>query len=668
MGKIKTASKTDNLKTARRISIIGVLFAVSFGILVSRAVVFHLKNNSDVEKVALRQYRTAVNQSGKRGKILDVAGRNLAIDVTVDSIYASPREIESPVTVADKLSKMLSVDRRKLLERLSSGRKFAWVKRRVDEKDVSPVMDLNIKGIYSMRENSRSYPNKDLAATILGAVGYDSEPLGGVELEYDEVLSATSRGGDVKRDARGHLYLSPSEMREEAKVANIELTIDKTLQYIVEKELNKAVLSAKAKGAVAIVVDVASGAVLAIANYPTFDPNDYEKYDLSSWKNRTIADAYEPGSTFKTIIVASALERGRVTPSDIFDCEGGKLKIGNKIVHDSHPHGRLSVADIIRVSSNIGAYKVEQKLGHKDAYEAIKEFGFGAPMGIDLPGESPGLLTNYEKWSEIQFATIAFGQGIAVTPLQMAMAFAAIANGGTLYKPYVVKRIVMENGEDIYMGERQVISNPISPATSKTMTELLTRVTQKGGTGTQAASNEYLIAGKTGTAQKADLRTGGYAKGKFFSSFVGFAPADAPRVSIYIGIDEPQGAYYGGQVAAPVFREIADATLHYLKVPGSPLLASKVKEEVAPPKGYADELVTIESDDREVETIVENGSRSWRLPDFRGLTMRGVLEAAKDAEINWKFEGSGIAVSQSPEPGSTLTAGAECKVEFKQLM
>lgn len=672
MPKYRTVEKSDDVRTAKRVYIVGAFFALAFGILASRAVAFHLKDNAQLEKVALRQYRTAVHQSTQRGKIFDASGRELAIDITVESAWANPREVDDPVSISEKLSKSLSVDRRKLLEKLSTGRKFVWVKRRLSDNEASALKEMNLPGVYAMRESSRSYPGKTLAAPILGAVGRDAEPLGGVELAYNDALSASKRQGDVRRDARGHLYLSPIEEGPEGKVADVWLTIDRTLQFITERELENAVEKSRAKGGSAVVIDVATGAVLAMANVPTFDPNDYDRYSLSSWKNRSIADAYEPGSTFKTVVVAAALNAGVTKPDEMFDCEGGRIKIGSNVVRDAHPHRKLSVADIIKVSSNIGAYKVEQRLGYARAYESIKAFGFGRPTGIDLPGESSGLFSRPDSWSELQFATIAFGQGIAATPLQMANAFAAIANGGTLMKPWIVKKIVGEGGREIYAGGRQAVGNPIGMETSKLMASILQRVTMEGGTGRLAASAEYPVAGKTGTAQKAHPGRGGYMPGKYYSSFVGFAPADAPRISVYVGIDEPSGGmYYGGQIAAPAFREIAEATLRYLKVPGSLMVAGQSVESQLPPlapRPETAELALVEKAGHEERRVIQNDERSWTLPDLSGLTMRGVLSAAAGADIAWRFSGTGVAVKQSCNPGAAIPSGTECSVDFSPLM
>jgi len=666
MPKFRTVERDDTSRSAKRIVVVGALFACFFGVLASRAVSFHIKDNENLERVALRQYRTAVRDSTRRGKILDAEGRELAIDVTAESIFANPQEIENPVTVSEQLSALLGVDRSRLLDRLSSRRKFVWVKRRAGDDEVGDVKELEIKGIYTMRESRRSYPNGTVGAQVLGAVGYEAEPLGGLELQYDDTLSSKSPGGDVKRDARGHLYLSPADDEGSRSYRNVELTIDKTLQYIAERALAKGVKQAKAEGGEAVVVDVRTGAVLAISNIPTFDPNEYAEYPLTHWRNSAIVEPHEPGSTFKVISTAAALDSGSVAVEEEFDCENGKIKIGEDVISDSHPHDKLSLADIIKVSSNIGAYKVVKKLGRRDLYDSIRAFGFGKKTGVDLPGETAGILAHHGKWSPVQFATVAFGQGIAVTSLQMAMAFAAIANGGKLMKPYIVERITDADGNTVEETTPTLAGMPISEKTARTMVRLLERVVDEGGTGVLAASYEYPVAGKTGTAQKVDPRTGGYAKGKYFASFVGFAPVDNPRIAVFVGIDDPKGDYYGGQVAAPVFKRIVEETLRYLKVPAT-LVAKRDLGDARglPPAGDMAELPTGAVGEKQV---VKHDDGSWRIPDLTGLTMRGVLVASGDANIEWKFIGTGIAIRQIPEAGSLVSAGEKCVVEFKPMM
>ncbi len=676
MPRYRSVQRGEQVGTSKRLFALGAIFAISFGILSIRLITFQLGDDAKLENVALRQYRTAVKRSTSRGKILDSQGRDLAIDLFVESIYANPMRVDEPVLVAEKLSTLLGVDRRRLLERLGTKRKFVWVKRRASKEEVDAVRKLGLGGVAMMKEAKRYYPGKKLASSVLGAVGFDSKPLGGVELVYNKQLSFGSSAGELRRDARGHLYLSPAD--DELDVSSVGLTIDKTLQFIAERELTKAVRSSRAKAGTAIVVNVDSGAILAMANYPTFDPNDYSSYPLSEWRNMAIVNSYEPGSTFKVIVVAAAIDSGAVKADDIFDCENGRIKIGEDVVRDAHPQSNTSVADIIKVSSNIGAYKIEKRLGRKRLYDSIRKFGFGKKTGLGLPGESMGILSSPEKWSPLQFATIAFGQGMAATPLQMTMSFAAIANGGALLKPYIVASILNSDGEEKVTTKREVVARPITEKTATIMTGLLQRVVGEGGTGTLASSYEYPMAGKTGTAQKASMSANGYKEGVYFSSFVGFAPADDPRIAVFVGIDEPQGNYYyGGQVAAPAFKEIVEASLQYMKVPGSGTdLSDDVKSQLprlqvvdaAPTVEHNREMVAMDVKGRLKKRLERNDDSSWRIPDLKGLTMRDILKSTGEADIRWEFEGSGIAVGQNPAAGSIMRDGEKCTVKFHTML
>ncbi len=697
MPRYKTGGEESKRRLAIRLFAIGGIFAVCFGVLISRAVFFLLKDNSNIERVAMRQYRTAVQKSTERGKILDSAGRELAINIPTESVFADPRFIKDRSKAASTLAQILKLDSQKLSELISKNRKFVWIKRRVTSEEASAVAQAELPGIFLMTENSRSYPNGSLGAPILGTVGVDAEGLAGVEFQLNDQLLVSNVKSAYKRDALGHLYLSPSAVDEKLKPPHVELTIDKTIQYITERELSAAVANARAKSGTAIVVDVQTGDILAMATVPSFDPNKFGQIKVDEWKNRAVADAYEPGSTFKAVVIAKALDAAVVTPEDIFDCGMGKLVVGKDIVRDAHPHGRLSVADIVKVSSNIGAARVEAKLGKERVNNSLREFGFGGLSGIDLPGESSGILSPAKTWSEVQFVTIAFGQGISTTPLQMAMAFAAIANGGELLRPHIVKKIVDPDGETIYERKKEVRANPLKAETAAVMRGLLKRVVEQGGTGMLAASQEYPVGGKTGTAQKAAAH-GGYAEGRYYSSFIGFAPVDQARLVVYVGIDEPKGYYYGGQVAAPVFRRVAEESLHYLSVPiqkgivvaTASLDAENLAEGPLPSDGslkHADiqtdveavsleeskeseavQAVSVRKGAEEISRVMSEGREMWKLPDYTGLTMRGVLDATGGGEVALKFVGTGIAVKQNPAAGSLVPAGTECTVEFRPLL
>ena len=669
MPKYRLREKRDDRETGKRVFVVGAVIACCFAVLACRMLSFRLKNNDQLAKLAFRQYRTAVRKTTKRGKILDRKGRELAIDVMVNSVYADPREIKDYVKAAGGLSEILNVDRKHLLNTLSSKKKFVWMKRRVGRKLWERVKSLHIKGVYSMKESKRLYPGHFLGASVLGAVGFDSEPLGGVETAYDDELSFRLEQGKVKKDARGRLYISPSSSKDKSH-GDVVLTLDRTIQFIAENELLKGIKKCNAKAGSAIVVDVNSGAVLAMANYPSFDPNEYSRYPVSHWRNRAITDAYEPGSTFKAIIISIALDDGVVKTNDVFDCENGKIEIGDKVIRDSHAHGKLTVADIIKVSSNIGAYKVEKLLSKKNLYNGILSFGFGRKTNIGLPGESVGVLSSYEKWSPVQRATIAFGQGISATPIQMAMAFCAIANGGTLYKPYIVKDVIDENSDKIEDYRPIVVRHPISKNAAHIMKSLLKRVVEEGGTGTLASSLEYTVAGKTGTAQKPNLHTGGYAKGKYYSSFIGFAPSSKPKIVVYVGVDEPSGKYYyGGQVAAPVFRKIIDETLKYMKVASDMPRDENMNLPNIDEAADVQKSKSINFNAQHHSELVDNFNvENGRMPNVLGMSMRDILSASRNIEIVWDFQGSGVAVWQSVKAGKIISRGEKCKVIFKPLL
>lgn len=696
MPKYRTGGDESRRRLTVRLFSIGGVFAVFFGLLISRAVYFHLKDNSEIERVAMRQYRTAVQKSTERGKILDAAGRELAINVPAESVFADPRFVKDKEGAAATVASILKLDQKKISEMLKANRKFVWIKRRVSPEEASKIAEAKMPGIFLMTENGRSYPNGSLASSVLGTVGADAEGLAGIEFQLNDALLVNNMKDAYKRDARGHVYLSPTAADEKMRPSHVELTIDKTIQYVVERELSSAVAAARAKSGTAIVLDVKNGDILAMATSPSFDPNKLGEHKLDDWKNRAVTDAYEPGSTFKAVVIASALDHQVVTPGSVFDCGMGKLVVGKDIVRDAHPHGRLSVADIVKVSSNIGAARVGAKLGKEKVYEDLKAFGFGDQTGVDLPGESSGILSSPRSWSEVQFVTIAFGQGISATPLQMASAFAAIAGGGELLRPHIIKRVVGPDGEAVYERKREVRAIPIRPDAAAVMRELLERVVETGGTGQLAASQDYSVGGKTGTAQKAASH-GGYAEGRYYSSFIGFAPGDEPRIVVYVGIDEPKGYYYGGQVAAPVFRKIVDEALHYMSVPtGKGIIVANASidsealaegpmpyssataveaQETKASEGSAaaagQDNIPVVPETRplpETARIISEGKEMWRVPDFTGLTMKRVLEAAGNGKLALTFVGTGIAVKQTPSAGTVVPSGSDCTVEFRPVL
>ncbi|MFO1518095.1 MAG: penicillin-binding protein [bacterium] len=675
--------------------LIALCYFLLFSVIVGRTVELHIADNTKLSKLAQTQYQKKITVAPRRGNIYDAQGGELAIDVKVDSLYANPKQVNDSTALAKQLGPILGMEVDKLEELLSKEKKFVWIKRRLSPEESTKVHALHNEALGLVKEFKRFYPNKELAATMLGAVGLDSVALGGLELYYDEFLKSASSPVVVDQDARGQSY-SPYAFTDVENPNNLVLTIDKTIQFITEKELETAVKGSEAKSGIAVVLNSRTGEVLAMASYPDFDPNRYADFDLSHWKNRVITDSFEPGSIFKGVTAAAALESGRIGLDQKFNCEGGAYQVGKFTIHDHGGYGALNLADIIKVSSNIGSFKIAQYLGREQFSDMVLHFGFGSKTGIDLPGEVSGILASPKTWSSVQQGTIAFGQGISVTPLQIANAYSAIANGGYLMKPFVVKEIRDSKGNVIRENKPQIVRQVVSEANARKLIEILKGVVGPGGTGTSAQVEEYGVAGKTGTAQKVSEGKGksGYAEGKFVASFVGIAPADEPRITVLVSINEPKGNHFGGVVAAPAFREIVRQTLPYLRVPPrgnkGPVIITKAednpKSDEAPPakgkeeKGKQKEKTALKEKEKtkgkkEAEeekpksdvphelTEVENDS--YRLPDYTGKALREIMRDWKDSELKLTVEGSGLCIAQDPPPGKVVRKGSEIKLSFK---
>ena len=476
---------------------------------------------------------------------------------------------------------------------------------------------------------------------MIGFVGRDSEGLEGLELHYNGYIRGETGSSVAERDALGRRVLVQGVGGLQIPPGgDIHLTLDTSIQHLAEKELEATISKYRAKAGTAIVVEPFTGEVLALANYPSFNPNNFSKQSSQQKRNRAIADSFEPGSTFKTILAAAALEEGVVGKDDLFYCEMGKYAYAGKLIHDTHPYGWLPFSKILQVSSNIGFTKVAEKLKRERYFKYIEKFGFGQVTGIDVPGEVPGLLRKPESWSAIDLATHAFGQGISATPMQMVMAYAAIANGGFLMRPYLVRRVVGSKGEVLLENQPHVVRRVVSEKTSRLLASMLKEVTNEGGTGTMAKVEGFEVAGKTGTAQKADLTHGGYAA-KRVGSFVGFVPADAPKLVALVLVDEPEVNVYGGVVAAPVFRNIARGALRHLAV-------APQKPDLVPATVGQAELPVRQVLKKEIEVADGNAAA---VPDFVGLSLREAVEKARAMRVKVKMRGNGYVVRQSPAPG-----------------
>jgi cell division protein FtsI (penicillin-binding protein 3) len=464
----------------------------------------------------------------------------------------------------------------------------------------------------------------------------------------------------MARDAHGReIAMGEAPFEKEDHYRNIFLTLDKNIQYVAETELGRSVEKWGAKGGMVIAMDPLTGKILAMASYPFFNPNQFIQYRSRSWRNRAICDAFEPGSLFKTFLAAAALEEKVVRPFDSFFCENGAYKVYDRTIHDHSKHGWLTFQQIIKFSSNIGASKVGEKMGKENFYRYIGAFGFGEKTRIGLPGEAKGIVHHPRYWPPVALDTISYGQGISVTGIQLVTALSAIANGGFLMKPYIVERITDEKGEVVQSFQPEVVRRVISEETAKKMVVLLKTTTEKGGTGEGAVPTGYEVAGKTGTAQKVDTLLSGYSEDRYTSGFMGFAPVDDPKLVLLVVIDEPQGANYGGVVAAPVFKTMMEKVLSYLNVLPKGTLIVKNEIDSASIKEASDTTPLIEAVKvgKELERVM--------MPDLTGLSMRNALSRMEGRGLIIKVSGNGKVVEQIPKPGAVIEKGDICYLKFQ---
>jgi cell division protein FtsI (penicillin-binding protein 3) len=578
----------------------------------------------------------------------------------MDSCFAEPDRIQNVGYAASKLSPLLLITKEQLAKKLNSNKHFVWLQRHMTPDLVHKIRDLDIDGIGFVKETKRFYPNSEVAAHVIGFTGRDPEGLEGVELKFNSLILGSTGYLVTERDALGRdIGVNRQIVTKSSKGANIVLTLDKNIQYIAEKELAKAVTDSRASTGMALVMEPQTGKILAMANYPNFNPNSFRQYPVQSLRNRVVADSFEPGSTLKVFLIAAALEEKIVSPNDSFNCENGRYSIGGRTIHDTHKYGTLKVSEILKYSSNIGSAKIGSRLGQQRLYSYLKNFGFGTRSGIELPGEAPGLLRERSQWYGIDLATISFGQGISISALQLATAISAVANGGSLMKPYIIDRVTDDNGNVLQQFSPQTRRRVVSPQTAHALTRMMEGVTDEGGTGMKGSVEGYGVAGKTGTAQKVDPLTKAYSASKRTASFVGFVPAEHPRLTIVVVVDEPRTNSYGGIVAAPAFSEIALQSLCYLRVLPTKIVKKQEKGTVevkAPEKDTAPVVAD--------EAVLDEGSGGSAMPNFQGMSMRQVLRVMGKSDLNVKLIGSGRAVEQNPQPGKKITPSDQVWVKF----
>ena len=550
-----------------RRAVLCVLFLLGFLVIVLRLFDLHILQAEMMVEKARRQHHTTITLDSTRGVILDRQGRALALNLDVPSVYASPASVKDPSFVAKRLSKVLGVSRSKLEQRLRGKREFVWVKRKIDAEYAAQVEALSLPGINMVQEKRRFYPKGTLLAHVLGFAGIDSQGLEGLEVGYERYLQGQAGKVLLQRDALGRVIFPDNQEKSEGLSGHaIHLTIDEDIQYIAEQALASAVERTRARGGTIIVMDPRTGGILAWTLRPTFDPNHVKELNPERWRNRAVTDPYEPGSTMKVILAAAALEEGQVQPDSLVYAGDGEIEINGSPIRDHKKAGWLTFREVLQRSSNVAAAKIAIGLGEDRMYRYLRKFGFGEKTGIDLPGESVGILAKLPKWGSRTLPTVAIGQEISVTPLQLVTATAAIANGGNLMKPFIVQRIYSARGDNILEREPEIRRRLVRDQTARTLTDLLENVVTHG-TGKSAAIPGYRVAGKTGTAQKFDFSLGTYSKTKEVGSFVGYAPADDPRFVMLVIIDEPKGPGWGAVVAAPVFREVGGHILRHLKIP-----------------------------------------------------------------------------------------------------
>jgi cell division protein FtsI/penicillin-binding protein 2 len=717
------AARTSFNDPRARLYLLGAILFAWTAIICCRLFQIQVVRYGEWRQRAQRQQQRTIEISPQRGIIYDRNGNELAMSILVDSVFAVPSEIKDHETAASLLANVLGTDEHEILNKLDGARNFCWIARKLDAETSDRILALGIKGIYAQKEPKRFYPKRELAAQVLGYVGLDDEGLGGIERQYNSDLRGHPGKLMIERDARGY-RLGRRETQSEPG-ENVVLTIDQQIQYVVEREIDRAMEDTKAVGATIVVQNPKTGEILALANRPTFNPNTFNKVpDPKALKNHAVSDVFEPGSMFKTVTLSAALEERVVTPGDKVDASQGYVVVGGARMRDAHHMGVLTVAEVLAHSSNVGAIKIGMRLGEDKLYKYIRAYGFGQATGIELPGETRGLVKPVKNWSKTSIGAMSIGQEIGVTAIQITSEISSIANDGVYLPPHIVAGLTAPSGTT-----QQIMFHPGTPKrVVSTLTAAQMKQMMEGvvlfGTGRKAILDGYTSAGKTGTAQKVDPATGRYSRNKYVGSFAGFAPVNNPAVTITVIIDSAQGLHQGGQVSAPVWARVAQQVLEYMRVPHDVepkaaqrmLLQAKASEKdleeesgdhigatmdfsaennampAMPPvqnaragkagtagslsarsKGYAAARQSAAANDQATEipaasiptdtNVIMNPSGPV-VPVFIGKSMRGAIETAQAAGVQIDARGSGIAREQSPPPGSRIGPGMKVVVKF----
>jgi len=651
----------------------------------ARLVYLQVSQHQGLVNRARQQQQNAIETSPQRGDLIDRQGRELARSVQTVSLFVDPDQLTPGqlVCTATELAKVLGENETDLLKQLQGAqdekRRFVWIVRRLDEEKATPILALSLPGVQSVLEPKRYYPNGSLASHVLGFVGLDGQGLAGLEQAYNEKISGEPGRLFLEKDAAGRPYESYEIAAKQGQ--SVVLTIDQGIQYQVERALQGAVERTHAKSGSVIVLDPRSGEILAMANAPSFDPNAVAVSPADNRRNWALQNVYEPGSTFKIVAFSAAIEKKLAKPDDRIDCQMGSITVAGRLIHDHHPFGTLTMAEALAKSSNVAAIKLGLRVGDASMYDFMTRFGFGSKTGVELPGETVGILRKVERWQPSSIGSIAMGQEVGVTPVQMVAAFGALANDGVRIAPHLVREIRNSSGAVVYSAQPEQ-RRVVSAETATALRGMLEGVTLNG-TAKKAQLDGYSAAGKTGTAQKIDPKTRTYSKTKYIGSFVGFAPVSNPQVVIIVVMDEPAGLYHGGDVAAPVFREIAEQILPGMGV--MPDVETKsvpalIAQADSSPEAAAKARVEQARNDQErratMPTVDSNGVRGGEIvyassankamlmPDLRGRSVRDVARACAQLGLQIEARGEGRLLRQSPSAGSEVNTGQVVYLDF----
>ena len=656
--------------------IVWVVALVWMAVVVGRLSYLQLFCYSEYLAKAQRQQQRIFEISPTRGTIYDRKGRELAVSLPMDSVFADPAEISDVGMVARLLSGLLDLPAEEIETKIEQARTPVRLAKKLSPEIVRRIAQMNLRGVFFEKENRRAYPQRELAASVLGYVDVDEKGLGGIEYVLDKQIRGRPGKMMVMADGRRQHYDRSESAANPG--ASITLTIDETIQYIAEKELARAIEETHAKAGTVVVQDPNSGDLLAVANWPTFDPNDPGKYSDESRSDRAISAAYEPGSTFKVVTLTGGIQNGVVTPDELIDCQMGSILVGGRLIHDWHRFGVLSVRGILANSSDVGAIKVALQLGAPRFYDTIRAFGIGQPTGIELPGENRGLMRPIENWSASSIGSLAMGQEVSVTPIQIISAISAVANGGMLYRPHVLREIEGDAPAWIHSapGPQQATDAKTSAAMRGMMEEVMLE-----GTGKHSQLDGYTSGGKSGTAQKIDPATGRYSRTQYNASFVGFAPVNNPALTILAVLDSPVGPHHGGEVGGPVFKRVAEQVLAYLGVPHDVAPPSDVETAKNERRAHspAAESPSAGNDDSTRERFAASVARATQpaaptvafgepdtvaVPSLAGESVRGVIEECSRLGLAPVLIGSGVAIEQFPEAGTQVQHGSRVTVRF----